>query len=832
MLNKLKRCSCILIYTVLVHNSNLYSTELSTSINSLSNWRKSNNFVSKNKCLFSNQYSYSHYNEPVKSRIFNYLFPMYTKQTEIPKIVIYYLQEQEKYYQNIDNLNTSFITNKNTNKKSINNKYNNKKNYSNKFDIKINDNRIENKSEYKSRQLYSNSNDMLCNILESQINNLQYTDIPNKKKKLNKNIIKITLPKEDVKNNNISNNNQVFNNNKIDIVENTISNNCEETNISNNEINICVNDIENINNNNKSINEANKNKIKLEDINDDNKDVKEEDDCNEEEVQDDGNSVIKPPKKNKRLKKLIAREIKAKQLANKRKRRNNKKIANQKENEVSQNENIEHNNNTKSIQEENNKNEIKIDIKNNEEQEDTKINENQLNNIKNDNLYSNKIINDSIQKNKILIDSINNIIITDETTEDDKIEDNDKENEEQQTNKKKKKKNKNRYKFIKEEKNTIDDKNKDEDKENKKIQKKQLKKEQKLKEQEEEKKRQQKIEFNNKKIQDIENNVAEFKFSINKILCKNSKMKGNKDINDLYRGITNHFDKILCTLMDYFDLYLSNKSFEEFTNEDKLIISLSHTISEIQVFNKNAYNDHINNRKLDMLLINIMMNTGIESCTNGNDLVKWIQKNTITKGMENINLKLYKKFIIYGIYNTLGNRTSLYQYKVYTKLYNYFKPIISYTNKHEIIFEHFKNQRNNDSNILNNNDREYLIKEYSKVLLPTFIDLFDNTISFYDSKVKSQYKKFLLNILIAIKSCITVDDVYVMIGNEITDFIIQYCDSKLLNIIKNMTVKEISSQKIDDFYKLIEKETNRKKIDLAIYDFAYKFQYNKTVTDK
>ena len=216
-----------------------------------------------------------------------------------------------------------------------------------------------------------------------------------------------------------------------------------------------------------------------------------------------------------------------------------------------------------------------------------------------------------------------------------------------------------------------------------------------------------------------------------------------------------------------------------------------------------------------------MMDAGIELCKNGKDLIEWIQKNTTSGCKKNIDLKIFVKFIIRGIYNTLDDRITNYQEKIYKKIYNYFEPVISYINKHEEIFTSFKNQRNNNSNVLNNDDRKYLIKEYSKYLLPTFIKLFNN------SEEKMQYEKFFLDILMDIKSYKTISDVYMMICNKTTDFMIKCCDSNLFSIIKNIKLDNISDQEINDFYELIKDEQNRKTIDLKIWDFEYKYQMYK-----
>ena len=93
----LKRCLCILLHVVLVNNSNLYSTELYSSIEHLSNWKNSNNFISKQKYFPYIQYLY--YNNQMNSYLFNYLFPTYPELSKIPEIVKYCLRKHAEYEQ-------------------------------------------------------------------------------------------------------------------------------------------------------------------------------------------------------------------------------------------------------------------------------------------------------------------------------------------------------------------------------------------------------------------------------------------------------------------------------------------------------------------------------------------------------------------------------------------------------------------------------------------------------------------------------------------------------------------------------------------------------------
>ena len=872
----LKRYICILLNTILV-NSDLYSTEFSSSIEHLSNWKTSCNFVLKQ----NNPYSY--YNVFINSFMFNYLFPPNTKLSEIPGIIKRYLQKQEVYNKRTFNLKSNFITNtnnienKNTNtailnsngnelnsiplirnnmKVKYNNKHINKKYYSNKFD----DIKCCNRNSYNNNNVfqYYNNNDMLCNFLENQINDLQNTYIPRNKRKfkdkisITQNIQEVTTSSK-ISGNDILSNDQVFDNNKADINNTNDITFCEETNIS--RINISKDDkseqdiileenVEKSNNiknkeedikcNNESVNITNDEETtEIEENNTiekttDTQELKYSDDNSTQEDNNDSNNInndnnntiteehnntanintednnnvsIEPPK-NRNLKKTIGnKSIKAKQLEDKRNRkkniRKNKKVINKQKDTALQNETIEQNdtNNNINLIHENKQTNEEIN-KNANKQEDVKIN----NTIEE--------INSIIQEDKKLIeDNTNNTINIPEYN---KIEYNNKEVEKQPTKAKKKKKNKTRYKFVKEE----------EIKKNKEneeiIQKNKLEEEKKSKKQEEKYKKQQIREFNNTLLQKIENDIQDFNFYIQKLDCKNDDINSLKT-SQLYQSITKYFDKILCNLIDYYDSNLANKSFEQFTDIDKAIISLSKIIIEAQVLNISEYNSN----KLNTSLLYIMMDAGIELCKNGKDLIEWIQKNTTSGCKKNIDLKIFVKFIIRGIYNTLDDRITNYQEKIYKKIYNYFEPVISYINKHEEIFTSFKNQRNNNSNVLNNDDRKYLIKEYSKYLLPTFIKLFNN------SEEKMQYEKFFLDILMDIKSYKTISDVYMMICNKTTDFMIKCCDSNLFSIIKNIKLDNISDQEINDFYELIKDEQNRKTIDLKIWDFAYKYQMYK-----
>ena len=909
----LKRCIYILLHTVLVHSSNLYSTEFHTIIEYLGNWRNSNNFISKQEYFICN--TYFCYNKFIDSTMFNYLFSTYSKEKsmypmqielrKIPERIKYCLKKQEEYERKISNseansaVNFNKFTTKNTNNIINNTKYkninNNKINYinkySNKFDIKTNynseyNNKFNNRK-YINKQLYYDNNDMLCNLLKNQINDLQYTNIQRKKKQLNKNTKKIAKSKEVVKNNvscsnkivdnnntdvdklnniineknetkpnsantknedikynsnvvNISDNKTIteINENKTSINEEVTNTNKEdyikeETSITNNKDNISekttdiqennknenseiLDNIENTNNdnNNKTTEEFNTN-----DKNNDNYDNTNSNDIEKNDIEKNNNredkynsnNLVVKQQEETNIKKFAAKEKKAKQLEAKRQRKRRKKNVNRDKDTVSQNKDIEQNNtdnNKKLIQEkniENNNEQAKIDnneliekdnniqeeskenkLLNKEEEKNNIIDETSLNNIQDSKL--NEIIDNGIQEN------MSNITNTSKIKEYDKLEDDNKKNEEQQVNKKKKKKNKTRYKIIKEvEKlNNIDE--------------------------EEKQKKPQIIEFNQNTLQNIDTELLDFNVYTNKIEYKNRNVKKNNYINELYQNITRHFDELLCIFMNYFDSNLYNKSFEEFTDEDKSIISLSHTISKLQIFNRNQYN---NDTKSNILFINVLMNAKIESCTNCIDVVKWIRKNTTKEGRNNIDLKLFVKFMIYGVHNTLGDRMSVYQRKVYEKLYNYFKPILKHINENKVIFESLKKQNKKNNKMLNNDDREYLIKEYSKNLLPLLISLLNG-----NKPIQYQYRKFLLNIIMDIKSYKTSYEVSKAIYDKTTDIMLQFCNhADWINYTKNIKLKDISSQEVNKFYDSIKNEQNKQIIELKIWDFIYNSQY-------
>ena len=652
------------------------------------------------------------------------------------------------------------------------------------------------------------------------INNTESNNINNNLDNKENNNASDNINKEVVEESNANNNENDINSNNTssnNININNINNNSDNKENNNNVSNDSNKEVAEEYNTNNNENDINNNNINSNNINNNIEDIK------------DNNLDVEQPK-NPPIKKLTLKEMKEKQLEAKRNRKKNKKTVNknQEKDKVLQNKNIEQNstdNNKQPTDEENNINKTimqntsteQVDINtnnteftqekeiviskntseekntnNNNNQEKSKINEIidgkninniQLNNIQDSNL--NKIINNNIQE-----DNSNNIITIDKTTEDKKLEDNN-QDEKQQVNKKKKKKNKTRYKHIKEEE---DYKKKQEEI----IQKNKLRAE--------EQKKQQKIAFNKNLLENIETQFQDFSFYISRVEYENNFINKNK-VNKLYQGITKHFNEVLLILMNYFNSNLYNKPFEEFTNEDKLIISLSYNIIELQIFNRNEFNGI----QQKTSLVNVMMNAGIESCANNDDLTKWISKNVTKEGMNNIELKLFTKFIIYGVYNTLGDEISTYQKKVYEKLYDYFKPIKLYINKYEEIFESFIIQKANNNNLLNDNDREYLIKEYSKYLLPILNGLLHSHKNNH-TQLNIYFVDFILNIIMNIKSNQYINKLYDKITAQSSNFIIKNCNKQNIEVMKNINVTELNQEQVDQFFDSIKDETDKSKI--------------------
>ena len=543
---------------------------------------------------------------------------------------------------------------------------------------------------------------------------------------------------------------------------------------------------------------------------------------NNKDTENNSNDMEIYSKNKNHIKKNIKKEMKLIQLNNKRKRKNKMKLNNNKKQEQTEGISVTKQNDL------NNQENIVI-------KEITEEQSNEINIQNNNQIHDNKTLNNEIEqinkniiiednKDKIKNDEINNNIIVEEKIDDKIVDKKEENNEELKTHKKKKHKNKGRYKYNK---SLIDNKQED-----KKEDKKENKKEKKLANK---KTKENSLDLNKcvsysyktfninkeitEQIEEIDAQIKDFNLKTAALhLTRHGDNFGYEFSNIMYINMNKRNAQILNKIIEYYNMVLRGKKFNEFDTIDKLIISLSKAVIDTQILNTKQ----CENKDNDIIFIQIMNNNNIGidiNNINTNELRKWIQNNTTSNSSKDIDLNLFSKFTICKIEYTLNKNIDDYQRDVYQKINDYFNPIMLYIQKYKSISEHlYLKQKQLNSDLLLDEDREYLIKEYSKYLLPKIIMFYSNN----NSPVIQLLENLLVDIIFYTNSTNTITELNKIMTDNITNFMSDCCNNKYIDYLREIKANEISQVEVDKLFNVIKnKQMTKLEIIGKILDFLY-----------